>query len=132
MNIPCVRQYMTLVPKAITVGQSLGQASEYMRKLHVRHLPVLKAGNPVGVISDRDIHLAINFNELDALAMPVEVALTPDPFFTTPETPISEVAALMAERKFDWVLVMDRERLVGIFTAVDALRAVADILRECS
>jgi CBS domain-containing protein len=43
---------------------------------------------------------------------------------TGPKTPVGEVARLMTDGRCGSVLVMDGERLVGIFTEHDALRRV--------
>lgn len=123
-----VRNFMTLAPRTIGFDQTLEQASEYMRKLHVRHLPVLKAGKLIGIVSDRDINLVLTFADQDALQMPVEEALTPDPYFTKPEAPLKEVVAHMAEKKYGCALVMEGNKVVGIFTAVDAMNALAQVL----
>lgn len=101
-----------------------------MRKLHVRHLPVVRAGRPVGVVTDRDMFLVLTFNTLRALSMKVEAALTPDPFFTGPDASIAEVALQMVDRKYGSVLVMENGKLIGIFTSLDALRALADVFRR--
>lgn len=119
---------MTLTPKTIGFDQPLSTASEYMRKLHVRHLPVLKAGKLIGIVSERDINLVLTFADQSALEWPVEEALTPDPFFTTPETPLADVVAMMAEKKYGAALVMEGSKVVGIFTAIDALRAFSEML----
>ena len=128
-SIPSVQKYMTFVPKTIGFDQSLEQASDYMRKLHVRHLPVLKGGKLVGIVSDRDINMVLTFKDVDALALKVEEALTPDPYFTTPDAPLDQVAEHMFEKRYGCALVMDNGKLVGIFTAVDALRALTELLR---
>ena len=130
LPIPKISQYMTPAPKTIRADQTLEQASDYMRKLRVRHLPVTKLGKPVGMLSDRDISLAMNFANLDALSMKVESALTPDPFITSPNEPISKVAEHMVQNKYGCVLVMEQGLLVGIFTTVDAMRALADVFRR--
>ena len=125
-----VKDYMTPAPSTIGYDQPLEKASEYMRKLHVRHLPVLKAGKLVGIVTDRDINLILTFAEPSALTLPVEEALTPDPYFTNAEQPLTEVAKVMAEKKYGCTLVMDGNKLVGIFTAVDALKALSEATKN--
>jgi acetoin utilization protein AcuB len=130
MKPETIEKYMTIAPKTIGFDQSLETATEYMRKLHVRHLPVLKGGKLIGIVSDRDINLVLTFAKQDALALPVEEALTPDPYFTTVDASLADVAAKMAEKKYGCALVMEGNHVVGIFTAVDALRALTDILQN--
>lgn len=127
-SIPTVQKYMTYVPKSIGFDQTLSQARDYMNKLHVRHLPVLKGGQLVGVITDRDISLVLGFNDTDAKTLKVEEAYTPDPYFTTPTAPLNEVVALMAEKKYGCAIVVDNGNLVGIFTEVDAYKALVELL----
>lgn len=119
---------MTYTPKSIGFDQTLSQASEFMRKLHLRHLPVLKGGELVGILTDRDIKLAMSFKDVDSNTMTVEEALTPDPYFTSPTAPLNEVVANMAEHKYGCALVIDHGKLVGIFTETDAYKALAELL----
>lgn len=119
---------MTYTPKSIGFDQTLSQASEFMRKLHLRHLPVLKGGELVGILTDRDIKLAMSFKDVDSNSMTVEEALTPDPYFTSPTAPLNEVVANMAEHKYGCALVVDHGKLVGIFTETDAYKALAELL----
>lgn len=129
-QIRTIKHYMTAAPKTIGFDQTLEHASEQMQKLNVRHLPVLKGGKLIGIISDRDINLVLTFADQDALKLPVEEALTPDPYFTPAEAPLKDVAMQMAEKKFGSALVMDGQKVIGIFTAVDAMRALADVLQN--
>lgn len=126
--IPTVQKFMTYVPKSIGFDQSLDQASEFMRKLHMRHLPVLKGGKLVGILTDRDINLVLSFKDVDPMLTKVEEAYTPDPYVTAPTTPLNEVVAHMAEKKYGCALVVDNGKLVGIFTEVDAYKALAELL----
>ncbi|MES2800962.1 MAG: CBS domain-containing protein [Bdellovibrionota bacterium] len=126
--IPKVQKYMSYVPKSIGHDQTIANASEILRKLHIRHLPVLKSGKIVGVLSDRDIKFILGFKDVDPKTMTVEDAYTPDPYCTAPDTPLNEVLAEMAEKKYGCALVVDNEKLVGIFTEVDAYKAFSELL----
>lgn len=125
-----VGNYMTPTPKTIGFDQTLEAASHAMRKLNVRHLPVLKAGKLIGIVSERDISLLLTFANQDVLSLPVVEAMTPEPYFTTADSSLSEVAGTMAKKKFGSALVMDGKKVVGIFTAVDALKALSEVLKN--
>ncbi|MEQ1875711.1 MAG: CBS domain-containing protein [Bdellovibrionia bacterium] len=127
--VPTVQKYMTFVPRTIGAEQTIATASEYMRKLHIRHLPVLKGGKLVGILTDRDINLVLGFKDVDATTLTVDEAITPEPYFTSPDAPLDQVAAMMAEKKYGCALVVDNGKLVGIFTEVDALRALSELLQ---
>ncbi len=85
--IPPVQKYMTYVPKSIGYDQPLAKAQDSMKKLHLRHLPVLKDRKLVGILSDRDINLVLQFKDIDLETMRVEEVYTPNPYFTSPHTP---------------------------------------------
>lgn len=126
--IPTVQKYMTYVPKSIGFDQSITQAGEVMRKLHLRHLPVLKGGKLVGILTDRDLNLLLSFKDVNSQTATVEDAYTADPYFTAPDAPLNEVVAHMADKKIGCALVVDNGKLVGIFTEVDAYKALAELL----
>ena len=126
--IPTIQKFMTYVPKSIGHDQTIAQASEFMRKLHLRHLPVLKGGKLVGILTDRDINLILSFKDVDAKVVKVDEAYSADPYFTSPDAPLNEVVAIMAEKKYGCALIVDNEKLVGIFTEIDAYRALAELL----
>ena len=127
-TIPTVQKYMTYVPKSIGFDRPISLAQDYMRKLHIRHLPVLRGGELVGVLTDRDINLILTFNDVDPEKTTVEEAYTPDPYFTTPTAPLDEVTAEMAEKKYGCAVVVDNGKLVGIFTEIDAYKALSELL----
>lgn len=128
-SIPTVSHYMTTMPHSIGRDQTLRHAHEMMRKHHIRHLPVLDGGELVGVVSDRDLHLVETLRDVDPETIAVEEAMTPEPFTVGPDAPLDEVTEQMAERKYGSAIVVDHHHVVGVFTAVDAMRACADLLR---
>jgi acetoin utilization protein AcuB len=122
---PAIAAFMTSSPHSIGRDQSLAAAHRMMREHRIRHLPVLEAGKLVGVISDRDLHLAETLKDVDAERVPVEDAMTPTPYAVAPTTPVAEVAREMAEQKIGSAVVMEGRKIVGVFTVTDALRALA-------
>lgn len=126
--IPVVQKYMTTVPKTIGSDRSLDQAINVMRDLNIRHLPVLQAGRLVGILTDRDVKLVLGFENADATKIKVEEAFTPNPYFTSPQSPLNEVVSEMASHKYGCALVVDNNKLVGIFTEIDAYKALSELL----
>lgn len=127
-SIPVISKYMTTLPHTIGVDQSLIKAGKMMSEYRVRHLPVLQAGKLIGILSDRDVRLVESFRDVDPEKVKVEEAYTPDPYIVTPQASLSEVCAEMARKKYGCVLVCDNQKLVGIFTWVDALNAFEELL----
>lgn len=126
--IPQVSKYMTTLPHTIGAEQSLSKAEKMMAEYRVRHLPVLSGGKLVGVLSDRDVRLVESFRDVNPEEVTVEDAYTPEPYVTSPHAPLSEVCAEMAQHKYGCALVCDNQKLVGIFTWVDALKAFGDVM----
>lgn len=126
--IPTVQKFMTYVPKSIGFDQTLDQAHTVMRELKVRHLPVLRGGVLVGILTDRDLNLVLGFKDADAKKLTVEEAFTPAPYQTSPTSPLNEVVAHMAEHKYGCALIVDNGKLVGIFTETDAYKALSELL----
>lgn len=100
-----------------------------MKTYGVRHLPVQFSGHLVGVITDRDLSLAESFDPTNQLM--VDDAMTPDPYTVSPDAPIGDVVETMAIRKLGCAVVQDaNQKVIGIFTATDGLRALGDILND--
>jgi acetoin utilization protein AcuB len=116
---------MSVSPVVIGVGDTLAAAHRVMRERGVRHLPVLDAGRLVGVVSQGDLVLAESVAGVDPATDCVREAMSGDPYAVPPGAPLEEVAATMAERRLGSAIVVDRGVVIGVFTTVDALRALA-------
>lgn len=128
--MPTVQKFMTTQPHTIGSDQTLVKAEKMMREHQIRHLPVLKAGRLIGILTDRDIKLVETLNGVDPENVKVEEAFTENPYVTKPSAPINEVCAMMAENKYGCALIEDNQKLVGIFTWIDALNALNDLLKQ--
>jgi acetoin utilization protein AcuB len=126
--IPTVQKYMTTVPHTIGLEQTLEKAEKMMHAYAIRHLPVMQAGRLMGILTDRDIKLVESFKDVDPTKVTVEEAYTPQPFTITPNSHLDEVCAQMVQHKYGCVPVIDNNKLVGIFTWVDALKALDQLL----
>lgn len=128
--IPTISKYMTTTPHTVGAEVSLDKASKMMNELRVRHLPVLSGGKLIGILTDRDVQMVETFKDVDPSQVKVEDAFTPDPFIANPHARIDEVCDTMANHKYSSVLVVDNHKLVGIFTWVDALHAMKELMNR--
>jgi acetoin utilization protein AcuB len=131
-RLPQILAYMTPFPYSIDVNAPLAEAHAFLRERHIRHLPVTAHGRLVGILTDRDIKLALG-PDLDSppeRELAVRDVFQPDSYVVDAGEQLEEVAAKMAERHVGSALVTRSGKLVGIFTTTDACRALARVLRE--
>jgi acetoin utilization protein AcuB len=129
MLMPVVDRYMTREPYSVSSTDSLSRVRHMLLVHSIRHLPVIDGGRLVGVISDRDLAAIEGVPGVDLAR--VEVArVMAAPVQVWGETPLDEVSELMTKRKSDCVVVQGGHGVAGIFTAMDALAALTDLLRR--
>ncbi len=126
--IPPISKYMTSDPKYVEKTQSLYEAATFMQKEGFRHLPVLFQGRIEGVLSMTDVNMIMSLKDSDITKLRVLDVFTPNPVIVSPETNLDEVCRLMAGEKLGSVIVEERDKLVGIFTWIDALNAMDNLL----
>lgn len=133
MLMPSMSRYMTRQPWTIRNDAKMSQAHLMMRQHHIRHLPVLDNGRLVGVVTERDLHLIETLPGSDPDEVTVAEAMTEDVYMVGPEAPVDAVAERMAARKYGCAIVVNRRGVVeGIFTTVDAMQVLADVLRRAT
>jgi acetoin utilization protein AcuB len=120
-----VYKYMSVCPQTVTRDRTLGEAKALMTERGFRHLPVVDQNAIVGVLSLREVELVMAASGPDGDMLTVESAMTPEPYIVTPDAHLAEVAAEMATRRCGCAIVTDPTSVVGVFTTVDALRALA-------
>lgn len=125
-----IADFMTVMPHAIGREQSIATARQLMREHGIRHLPVLDGGALVGMLTAHDVALERASNGTDAKTIAVQDAMRWTTYAVKPDAPLDQVAAEMAEHRHESAVVVSDGRVVGVFTAVDACRALAQVLRE--
>lgn len=119
-----ISDYMTIMPFTIGTDQSLEVAKEKMVEHECHHLPVLSGGRLVGVISERDILLAQSIERGDPANLKVASAMISDPITFDIKDSLRTVASQMYQNRVGSALILSENKLAGIFTAVDALKAL--------
>jgi acetoin utilization protein AcuB len=125
-----ISHYMTPAPHTVAIDRTLADAHSLMRHYRIRHLPVIDRGKLVGIVSERDLHLLETLKDVNPSQVTVEEAMSQDVFVTEPGTSLAGVAAIMASRKLGSAVVVHQGRVLGIFSTVDALRALSVMVKE--
>lgn len=125
---------MTREPTIVDVMTGITEAIDLMRNGEYRHLPVLRAGIPVGVLTRRDI-LKFTYSSvfdpegpeewhlLDDI-IDIESVMTPDPDTVSADTSIPEGAKILLKNRTGCLLVTSHggQQLEGIATEKDFMR----------
>jgi acetoin utilization protein AcuB len=118
-RVGSIAEHMTRDPLFVGMRTPVSTAKEIMAKRRVRHLPVVEAGEIVGLLSDH--HLRGDADLHDGL---VETVMLRDPLVVAPTASVPHVARDMLARGQRCVLVAAGRMLLGIFTSGDALALV--------
>jgi CBS domain-containing protein len=126
-----VEDSMTRYPTIISGRTSVKEALDLMERFQIRHLPVVRKDKVIGISSDRDLRKAALLGGAMTLVAPEY--MTPDPYCVSETAPLSQVARIMAAKKYGCAVVTGEQgNVVGIFTTVDALEALATVLEAKS
>jgi acetoin utilization protein AcuB len=124
--------FMTPFPFSIDIEAPLAEAHAFFRERQIRHLPVTENDELAGILTDRDIKLALgpDLGFAPENELTVRDIYQPDSYVVEASARLEDVAATMAEHRLGSALVTRDGKLVGIFTTTDACHALARILRE--
>jgi CBS domain-containing protein len=135
------RKIMTLGPLTITLEQTVEDVLELFAENNIRHLPVVRNGELIGMISDRDVKEASCASTMEIIDNPEQAKLrleTPvsslyrsDFVAVEPDTELSEILDILLEEKVGAVPVVEPRslQLLGIVSYVDVLRELRDSIQ---
>jgi len=126
-RIPLVRDFLGSDVKFVAPDVPLQEVVDMMQTKAIRHLPVVADGKPVGVVTLSDIHILENVLGVDPEQLTVGEVMTKELATVPADEPLSSVAQTMRDRKIGSVIVLNGEALEGVFTATDAIRALASL-----
>jgi len=132
-----VQDWMSKDLVTIEEDTSIMKASKIMKQKDIQHLPVLKQGRLVSIVSDRDLKEAapskattLDIHEMYYLLDKVTVkSLMPKQLFTiAPGDTVEKAAAVMLKHHISALPVVDaKSALAGIITKGDIFRAFVSI-----
>jgi acetoin utilization protein AcuB len=125
-----IGEVMTTIPVRVEETASLETARRMMERYGVRHLPVIKEGKLVGVISERELNVALAIARSHTLEVTVQSAMQSPAFQVEKSVPVADVVERMAKEKFGCAVISDRDGIRGIFTTTDALVLLTDMCRK--
>jgi acetoin utilization protein AcuB len=123
----------------ITISPETGilEASRLLRQHKIRHLPVVKGGRLVGILTDRDLKrvspspaTSLSVYEVNYLLDKLEAkeVMTKQVVSVTPKTTIEEAAKLLLAHKIGGLPVVEGGMLVGVITETDVLEALVEAM----
>jgi len=116
-----VKEYMTKNPVFLTPNEDVKDAFDLLLENRIRQAPVLEEGELVGIVTDRDLRMAIIQN-LKLNKLTVGLVMTNDPITVTEDTKIVDAGKLISVGKFNAIPVIEESgKLKGIITTTDIL-----------
>jgi CBS domain-containing membrane protein len=133
-----VHELMSTDLVTLTEDETLADAQRCMARGRIRHLPVVRGGRLVGLLTHRDL-LAASFSifaEVDHseqrrifVTVPVVEAMHRDVVSVRPDLSVKEAAEILLKNKYGCLPVVDGDsNLVGIVTEADFLRLTVRLL----
>ena len=133
-----VRELMSTDVVTLTEDESVAHAQHCMTRGRIRHLPVLRDGQLVGLVTHRDL-LAASFSSFADVhtseqrrvftTIVVKEVMHRDLVTVGPDTTVAEAARILLRNKYGCLPVVDEEgSLLGILTESDFLRLTVRLL----
>ena len=128
----CVGDLMTSEVEVLDESTTLQDAVRTMVSKAIRHLPVVRDGKPIAVVSDRDIRLKVSdlvdpemrrsYMETTSVMAHASKPVTT----ASADMPVRDAAQIFVESRIGCLPVVDAAgRLIGIVTQTDLLKWLA-------
>lgn len=133
MNINAsVKEIMNTSFMTIGSNEYLSKAEKMIYQSKLKHLPVVRAGKLVGIITKTDIKrmsFAESFDEAEAeidenifKMLKVAQVMTTKPFTLSSSATIKEVAEVLSDKEFRTIPIVDDGKLVGMVSTRDLIK----------
>ena len=132
-----VKNWMSTDVITADVKDSMQDAMGLLKQHNIKRLPVMKKGNLVGIVTDRDLKRAsasdattLEIHELLYLLskIKVEEIMTKNPITVFDDFTIEEAAEILLKNKISGLPVIDSEKqLVGVITQTDIFRVLISL-----
>lgn len=106
--------------------QSLAAAIDAMAEFDVGSLVVMEHGRMVGLLTFREVLVALRQGGLKADGLTVGEVMVKDPVTVFPDMEANDLRRLMIDKRSRYVPVMDGDTLMGVISFLDVAKAVLD------
>lgn len=126
-SIPQILREKTRPLATVSPGMTVHEAIELMAKWDIGAVVVMEDAQLVGIFTERDCLHKIALPNRSTRETKVEDVMTRQVRFATPELTVSECLALMTERRFRHLPVLDNDHnVIGMISIGDLVKAKID------
>jgi len=123
-----VKDCMTRNPVTFSPDEDVRVAFGRLTDLKIRQSPVVENGKLAGIVTDRDLRLAV-VETLSEPGLKVASIMTPDPVTVKEGATLRDAANLISKNKFNALPVLSPSgELVGVLTTTDILNGLVKAL----
>lgn len=116
-----------MVTNIITIEaeDTVKNAAELMEKHDIGCLIVINYGNPIGIVTERDMLKKVLLQRRDSGKTKVGNVMSAPLITSHPQADIREAVRLMNERRIKKLPVLEDGRLIGLVSLTDVMRSLA-------
>jgi CBS domain-containing protein len=122
MTIAAVLRTKGSEVETITAGATLADAVAKLGERRIGALPVVEAGEIVGIISERDVIYCLRDHGAEVLGWPVMRVMSSPAITTPPDTGVLPALALMTQRRIRHLPVVEGGKIRGIVSIGDLVK----------
>jgi acetoin utilization protein AcuB len=122
-----VKDFMTQNPIIVSPLENIENTSQVLIENGIHQVPVVSNGNLVGIVTDRDLKIALS-GDLRDPSLNVGSVMSRNPVTVTDDLKIVEAAKIIRKRRFNALPVVNKKgELVGILTVRDILDGLINL-----
>jgi len=125
-----VKEYMTKNPIVLKPNEDVKNAFNLFLEKGIRQAPVVDKGYLVGIVSDRDLRMAL-VQDLGTNNLTVDIIMTKDPVTITEDSNVAVAGKLISKGKFNAMPVIGESGdLTGIISTTDILKCFLELIDD--
>jgi CBS domain-containing protein len=122
-GIILVRDIMAKNVKTVRTDDSVHDAVVKMNKFDVGSVIVVNGNRPVGIITSKNILSRVVEPRLDAGIVRAREIMSSPVITIEPDSSVEDAAKLMSQKRIKKLAVMDKDKLLGVLSTSDIVRA---------
>ena len=118
-----VRDIMVKNVKTVKTDDTVLSAVQKMNKFDIGSVIIISSGRPVGILTEKNILSRIVEPRMDAATVWAKDIMSVPLITIEPTASIEEAAKIMAEKKVSRLPVMEKNRIIGLISSTDIIKA---------